>query len=150
MDNKNFSKKRSKFKQYSFTLIELLLVLGIIMILAGIFMPNFGKAKERALQNEARANLKLIAAAERIYRMEVNPTSYYPFSGSQSNPTTINNDLKLFIREDNWDYAIAVKGSSTNPSAGFSATATRSATGCVYTLDYDDANGEPDKNASCK
>ncbi|MCM8783046.1 MAG: type II secretion system GspH family protein [Candidatus Omnitrophica bacterium] len=53
------------------SLLELLIVTIIIGILAALSLPLFERTRERALDNEAKANLKLIQAAQRIYQMEV-------------------------------------------------------------------------------
>jgi len=86
----------------SFTLIELLVVIIIIGILAAIALPNFGPMKEQALDKEAIANLKLIRAAERIYRMEIN--SYV----ACANTSAVNSNLKLAIPtgNPNWNYKV--------------------------------------------
>ncbi len=121
--------------QPALTLIELLIVIGIILILVGIAVPNYSKAKERALGKEAIASLKLIQAAEKIYRME--HQTYYPNSGIESNVTNINNNLKLFLTETNWDYNIT-GGSNTS-----TAYAYRQGLSCLYTLTHNDTDGEP-------
>ncbi len=80
----------------AFTLIELIVVLIIIGILAALTLPQYNKTKEHAIGKEAIASLKLIAAAEKIYRMEEN--AYYPIpAGSQSDISQINNYLRLSI-----------------------------------------------------
>lgn len=113
-----------------FTLIEMLIVVIIIGILAALGLPQFGKTKEHAIGKEAIANLKLIAAAEKIYRMEEN--AYYPIpSGSETNITNINNYLRLSLTEANWDYAV------TGAASAFTSTATRlsgSYSGCIWTI----------------
>jgi type II secretory pathway pseudopilin PulG len=138
--NKNM---KTKSRHRSFTLIELLMVIGIIMILAGIAIPNFAKAKERALTKEAIANLKLIAAAERVYRME--NLTYY---GPTGNIGLINSNLKLyFTNETYWDYTITVATADT-----FTATAARLGgpyAGCTFTLTHNDVDGEPNPSGTC-
>lgn len=87
----------------SVTILEILTVIIIIGILAALALPNFGRMRERALDNEAKANLKLIQAAEKIYRMETG--YYYPdVSFSPVFTNDINDQLKLFVSGNNWAY----------------------------------------------
>ncbi len=130
-----------------FTLVELIIVLVIVAILAGIALPNFMAMKERTLGREAIASLRLMIAANRVYRMESG--FYYPFipagtSASENDATLINNNLRLSLTENNWDYSIL---SSTLPCSN--ATAIRSVTGCIYTLNTTSATGEPEPSAAC-
>ena len=60
----NFNNRRS------FTLLEMVIVSVIVVTLAGIALPSFHKAQERALQRQALANLRLLGAAERAYISE--------------------------------------------------------------------------------
>ena len=131
-------------KQFrSVTLIEVLIVVLIIGVMAALSLPNFGRMRERGLDREVRANLKLIQAAERIYRMEIG--DYYPYGGgSQSNITTINSYLKLSLpAETNWDYSVTTSAGSldarstrdNNPPAWdreFAINETRDEACCVY------------------
>jgi len=129
----------------AFTLIELIVTLIIIGILAALSLPQFGKTREHALGKEAIANLKLIAAAEKIYRMEA-VTGYYPIPAGIVNDTggnaAINTNLRLSIplgtsplyTDRNWNYSVSGAANT------FSSTATRTATGgsysgCTYTID---------------
>lgn len=119
-------------EKVGFTLFEMLVVVIIVAILAALGLPQFTKTKEHALGREAIANLKLIAAAQRLYLMET--TSYYPVTpGTDNNLTTINSNLRLSIptsSSKNWNYSI------TDTSApAFDATATRtSGTICSYAI----------------
>ncbi|MDD5255182.1 MAG: prepilin-type N-terminal cleavage/methylation domain-containing protein [Candidatus Omnitrophica bacterium] len=126
------------------TLTEILTVIIIIAILAALALPQFATTRERALSKEAKANLKIIDAAEKIYRMEVG--FYYPYSGSKTDPVEINSDLKLSVTENNWDYAI-----SGGSGSSYVATADRQGSGgysnCVYTVT--DGSSEPTPNAYC-
>jgi len=128
----------------SFTLLEIIIIIIIVGILAGLTLPQYLKTRENAVGKEAQANLKLIAAAERVYRLETG--YYYPYavSGSveETRPGEINPGLKLDLDERNWDYKVT--SSTVND---FTASARRQSgpySSCQYSLEHDDDNGEPD------
>jgi len=118
------------------TLLEILTVIIIIGILVALALPNFGTMKERALDREAKANLKLIQAAEKIYRMEAG--FYYPKDADnfETNIGTINTNLRLSLTERNWDYSVTGGDPGTaTPEAG-SATAARTGVSGSWTRTY--------------
>ena len=53
-----------------FTLIELLVVMAIIMTLAGLLFPVFGRARGKARQESCASNIRQCAIALRMYRDE--------------------------------------------------------------------------------
>ena len=124
------------------TLMELILVIIIIGVIAAIALPQFTVHKESALDKEAETSLKLIATAEKIYRMDVG--GYYPLSGSELSIANINNDLKLsLVASSNrkWDYGTWSTGC---------ARATRyGGDGRSWYLTIDDADGKPDSGEGC-
>lgn len=130
-----------------FTLLELLIVIIIIGILAALALPNFMKTKEKALVEEAKTNLKLIAAAEKIYRMEM--SFYYPMPpATESDATAINTNLRLSLSPTNWDYSVSAPTADT-----FTADADRKSgpyKDCKYSLNQD-PNSEPgaDPTTTC-
>jgi prepilin-type N-terminal cleavage/methylation domain-containing protein len=59
-------------KNQAFTLIEVLIVTGIIAILITIAVPNFVKARENARAKTCSQNLRAIESAKDQYLMENN------------------------------------------------------------------------------
>ena len=57
----------SEQRQSGFSLIELLIVVAVILIIAGIAIPNFIRSRMRANEAAAVANLRDISTAELIY-----------------------------------------------------------------------------------
>lgn len=99
----------------------------IIGIMAMIAMPAYQITREHTLGNEARANIRLVAAAERIYSMELG--GVYPPSGTESSAANILNNLRVSLNENNWDYSI------TGGANSYTVTADRTLgpwSNCVY------------------
>jgi len=115
----------------AFTLVELMVVLVIVGILATIAVNSFFESAEKARDREAQANLKLISAAEKIYRLENN--GYVALN----NAAEINQVLRLTIPVDNkhWTYSVTCSCATC-----FTATAQRnwSKTPKSCTIDQDD------------
>ena len=128
-------------KRGGFTLVELILVVLVVLILSFIAIPNYSKSKQKVIEKEGIANVKLLAAAERIYMLEQG--WYAPCScNSQADcisATGCNPLLKLMLNSTNVTYA---------SNAGGTITAT-GPTGCVYTLLPAGYDGEPTKTGTC-
>ncbi|MCU0652148.1 MAG: prepilin-type N-terminal cleavage/methylation domain-containing protein [Candidatus Omnitrophica bacterium] len=119
-----------RLEKQGVTLIEMLVIIILIGILASVGIVNYSKTKEHALGKEAQANLKLIAAAEKIYRLET--SSYYV---DPTDITEINSVLKLALPVSNGNWTYDISGTETT----FTATAARGGSigpysGCNYTI----------------
>lgn len=142
----------------SFTLIELIIVITIIGILVTFAMPAFMVTQEKALTKEAIANLKLIAAAEKIWRMESANNAYTSCNcTTPANcnvvpppaPGGCNYLLRLSLTTQNWTYAVV--DANPGPGATFTATADRVSgpySACIYTITQG-TTGDPPNNGAC-
>lgn len=63
-------KPRSRAKSSGFTLIELMIVIGIIAILAAILVPNFLRARAMGQLTACKSNLRNIATGIEMYAVD--------------------------------------------------------------------------------
>ena len=79
-----------------FTLIELLIVVVVIGILAGISIPRFALAKDKAFTAAVMSDLKVMAAQMEIYQSE---NLMYPANIALLNDFTVSEGVNLTINE---------------------------------------------------
>ena len=65
--SKKFVKSARSGNAAGFTLIELMIVVAVIMVIAGIAIPNFIRSKMRANESGAVANLRTITTGQVVY-----------------------------------------------------------------------------------
>jgi prepilin-type N-terminal cleavage/methylation domain-containing protein len=95
-------------RKTGFTVLELAVVMIILGILATLGFVQYGTYKESTLDKEAQANLRLIVAAERVYRMEIG--GFFACSDA----TCINGNLRMLLSPANWSYlTTATLGTAT-------------------------------------
>ncbi len=67
-----------------FTLIEMLVVIGIIALLAAILFPVFGRVRENSRKSSCLSNLKQLSASFLLYAQDYNDK--FPHSAQASDP----------------------------------------------------------------
>jgi len=91
-------------RRSAFTLVELLVVIGIIAVLVGILMPALSAARRQARTLKCLANLRSIGQAFVIYA--ANNQRYYPIARHQEP------DVGAITLEQRWHDRIALYVSS--------------------------------------
>ncbi|KPK97391.1 MAG: hypothetical protein AMJ95_09340 [Omnitrophica WOR_2 bacterium SM23_72] len=135
-------------KKTGVTLIELIITVMLISILGALGFIQYGNYREEALGKEARANLRLIVAAQRIYKIKT--SAYFPMAGgTETDIASINNNLKVMLStaegaSRSWDYLV-------DSSSGVTCAQATRVNGPQKTWSFrsNDLDGDPDEDGTC-
>lgn len=133
-------------KERGFTILELIVVLVVIGILSTLAVSYYRSYKERVLDKQVDAALRLIQQGQKVYYMEKG--SYYPTGGSTSetNINLINGNLSILLDEQSWDYTV-YSGGAFAPGTATATPALLSARQRTWVLGIDDK--EPVCTGNC-
>lgn len=106
--------RRQILNQRGFTLIELMIVVGIIGILVAIAAPNFARYQSKARQSEAKIALSAIYAAEKSFFSE--------YTAFHANLNAIGYEPEGLKRY----YKVGFQTMNTGAVAGYTGTSTAS------------------------
>ena len=109
-----FRKNVTRSRQTGFTLVELLVVVGLIGLLVGLISVAVPKAIESGMKAKAKGELTSIVAAVKAYKQEY---GRFPGDSSKTNLFSSNSspDIKTFIRVLSGDSTVLLNGQVANP-----------------------------------
>lgn len=136
-------------RPHGFTLFEMMVVLCIIGVIAGLSLPQYGRSVERTHRKDAENQMILIHSAQSQYSARNSGAYWGPAAGStpEEKLADINLNLGLNILPNGMQYDCTI----TNPvpgTFGYSCSATR-ATGTAYVVAVTESPISTGVNPSC-
>ena len=126
----------------SYTLVELMIVVVIISVIAGIAVPAYNNTLENSTARTARMTLKLVYYNEKMYRSNIG--GYLAIDeGTGSTETARWNDMRLdnpniVNANSGYQFSVIANGSS------FTGKARRTKDGRIYEITPEGAISNPD------
>lgn len=134
------------FYNKGFTMIELLIVITILAILAGIAVPLFLGERTKAMHTEAKSNLESIRLLEEQFfadKGNYGTDGTYIFKGTYNDPSDngIEDLLPGFkpgnINSLKFSYTLVISNTGTNFTATAKGKAGTPVEGATFTIDQD-------------
>lgn len=86
-----------RLRKNGFTLVELLVVIGIIALLISILLPALNKARRQAVQVQCESNMRQIGQAMAMYSAANNGAMIPGIIWNSNGPSGLNNDAWAFL-----------------------------------------------------
>jgi type II secretion system protein G len=108
--------RHRSFLSKGFTLVELLIVVVVLGILAGIVLPAFNSSTDDAKSSAAQQNLAAIRSAVDLYKVQHSDTfPGYPVGGGTPTDTLFVDQLSKVTKKDGTSAALGTAGYPFGP-----------------------------------
>lgn len=128
----------ASLRRTGFTLVEILIVVVILGILAGLVIPQFGNASENAKSSNTVAQLQTIRGQLELYRLQHNG---YP-TLAQLWDNLISKTTAAGVVDANGDFGPYLKKAPSNPYTNSSTVAVTGAGTVAHGWEYDATTGQ--------
>ena len=125
---------RTMHKKQSFSLMEVMVVVIVLAILAGIGIPSYIKTIERTYNKQALSMIKMTLEAEKIYRLEKGKFVSCTTKGGQVSVSNCNTVLRIDLPEDRWEFTVTV---NEDGDSGTIRADRKANNGRFFMLDFD-------------